>query len=67
MYIQVLNVCFLVHTLVKKYVPGTYFRVITWYVQECTEYILIYDLFGVPDCFAGLPGPAGLPVGDSWG
>ncbi len=37
----VLHVCFLrlVHTLDKKYVPSTYFRVIKWYVPVCTGYI----------------------------
>ena len=31
----------------KKYVPGTYFRVIKWYVQVCTEYIPVHPYFNV--------------------
>ncbi len=42
----VINVCFSVHTWGKKYVPGTYFRIIDWwYVLVCTG-MYQYMIFG---------------------
>jgi hypothetical protein len=29
----------------KKYVPGTYLRVMNWYVPVCTEYIPLHTFF----------------------
>jgi hypothetical protein len=41
----VINVCFQIHTLGNKYVPGTHFRVINWYVLVCTG-MYQYMIFG---------------------